>query len=191
MREFLNSAIQYVTPELRGYKASNSLDDNEAAILDALTLASANNLVCKFQNGPYTSNDIEVNFPVSVDVSPTAFLDFALVVRGSHFDVVNTVKTTLDWSAVPAGTTSIAGDFSAFTAGNAVAVSLNTMDGGSAFEGNETGSDFSIISAKDGTSLTMATATRFAYQNPDVAELRAAVQYSGTLAVDAYFIAGD
>lgn len=191
VREFLNSAIQYVTPELRGYKASNSLDDNEAAILDALTLASANNLVCKFQNGPYTSNDIEVNFPVSVDVSPTAFLDFALVVRGSHFDVVNTVKTTLDWSAVPAGTTSIAGDFSAFTAGNAVAVSLNTMDGGSAFEGNETGSDFSIISAKDGTSLTMATATRFAYQNPDVAELRAAVQYSGTLAVDAYFIAGD
>ncbi|HHG1644995.1 TPA: hypothetical protein ACPUPL_000001, partial [Klebsiella pneumoniae] len=66
VREFLNSAIQYVTPELRGYKASNSLDDNEAAILDALTLASANNLVCKFQNGPYTSNDIEVNFPVSV-----------------------------------------------------------------------------------------------------------------------------
>ncbi|WP_240514725.1 hypothetical protein [Klebsiella pneumoniae] len=191
VREFLNSTIKYVTPELMGYKASNASDDNAAAILKALTVASENNLVCKFQNGIYNSNDVEVNFPVSVDVSPTAFLDFALVVRGSHFDVVNTVKTTLDWSAVPAGTTSIAGDFSAFTAGNAIAVSLNAMDGGSASKGNETGSDFSIISAKDGTSLTMAAATRFAYQNPDVAELRAAVQYSGTLAVDEYFIAGD
>ncbi|MDZ1045130.1 hypothetical protein M2T88_28885, partial [Klebsiella pneumoniae] len=63
--------------------------------------------------------------------------------------------------------------------------------GGSASEGNETGSDFSLISAKDDTSLTLATPTRFAYLNPDVSELRAAVQYSGTLAADEYFISGD
>lgn len=191
VREFLNSTIKYVTPELMGYKASNASDDNAAAILKALTLASANKLVCKFQNGTYNSNDLEVNFPVSIDVSPTAFLDFALVVRGGHFDVVNTVRTTLDWSAVPSGTTSIAGDFSAFDTSNAVAVSLNNTDGGSASEGNQTGSDFSLISAKDDTSLTLATPTRFAYLNPDVSELRAAVQYSGTLAADEYFISGD
>ncbi|EPS2622093.1 TPA: hypothetical protein ACPE0R_001120 [Escherichia coli] len=191
LHDFLNSTIQYVTPELMGYNVLNSPDDNAASILEALTVARENNLVCKFQNGTYNSNDLEVNFPVSIDVSPTAFLDFALVVRGGHFDVVKTVRTTLDWSAVPSGTTSIAGDFSAFDTSNAVAVSLNNTDGGSASEGNETGSDFSLISAKDDTSLTLATPTRFAYLNPDVSELRAAVQYSGTLAADEYFISGD
>ncbi|WKI51174.1 phage tail fiber protein [Klebsiella pneumoniae] len=191
VREFLNSTIKYVTPELMGYKASNASDDNAAAILEALTVARENNLVCIFQNGTYNSNDLEVNFPVAIEVSANSFLNFALVVKGKQFTDKRTVSTTLPWSSVPVGTTSIAGDFSAFTVGGYAVVKLNDSVGGSYGKGNETGIDVSTITAKSASSITLGTATRLTYQSPDVVELQAATQYSGTLSADDYLIPGD
>ncbi|MCL3126744.1 hypothetical protein ACH6XY_27920, partial [Klebsiella pneumoniae] len=191
VREFLNSTIKYVTPEMMGYKASNASDDNAAAILKALTVARENNLVCKFQNGTYNSNDLEVNFPVAIEVSANSFLNFALVVKGKQFTDKRTVATTLPWSSVPVGTTSIAGDFSAFTVGGYAVVKLNDSVGGSYGKGNETGIDVSTITEKSASSITLGTATRLTYQSPDVVELQAATQYSGTLSADDYLIPGD
>lgn len=191
LREYLNSSIKFVTPELFGYSSSGTKQENAAAIMQALKISSDNNLTCKFQNGTYSSEALEVDFTVNIEISPSSYLDFPLVIRGKHFDALRSVKTALPWSSLPAGTTSISGDFTLFTNGNPVAIMLNDIDGGSAAEGNETGVDFSLISSKSSTSLTLSTATRLPYQNPEILELKSAFKYSGTLLADDFFIAGD
>lgn len=191
LRDFLNSAIKFVTPELYGYSDAGTYEENTAAIETALKIAGSNSLTCKFQGGVYSSNDIEVDFTVNIEVAPSSFLDFSLIIRGKHFDAQNTVNTVIPWESFPAGTSIVAGDFSAFNPGSAIAVKLNDNDGGSAKIGNETGIDISLISDKSDTSLRLASATRFPYQNPDVLELRAAVRYIGELTADDYFIPGD
>ena len=177
-------------PEMFGAKA-NGTNDDTAAILLTLNYAYANNLTCKFEGGTYYGTTVRINYPVSVEVAGSAFLNFNFVIQGTFVEAKNSVATTLTWAQVPVGTTSIAGNFSAFTAGGIVAIKLNDTSGGSAARGNEAGFDFSSISAASGTTLTLSTATRLAYQSPDIIEVNKGIAYTGTLAADTYSVAGN
>lgn len=177
-------------PEMFGAKA-NGTNDDTAAILLTLNYAYANNLTCKFEGGTYYGTTVRINYPVSVEVVGSAFLNFNFIIQGAFVEAKNSVATTLTWAQVPVGTTSIAGNFSAFTAGGIVAIKLNDTSGGSAARGNEAGFDFSSISAASGTTLTLSTATRLAYQSPDIIEVNKGIAYTGTLAADTYSVAGN
>lgn len=179
-----------VTPEMFGAKVDGTSDDS-ASILAALNYAYQNSLTCKFNNGTFYGTTVSINYPVSVEVAGGAFLNFNFVIQGTFVEAKNTVATTLTWAQVPVGTTNIPGNFSAFTAGGIAAVKLNDTTGGSASQGNEAGFDFSKISAASSTALTLSTATRLAYQSPDVIEVNKGITYSGTLAVDTYSVAGN
>lgn len=185
-----NKVKSSVTPEMFGAKA-NGTNDDTAAILLALNYAYTNNLTCKFEGGTYYGTTVSINYPVSVEVAGGAFLNFNFVIQGTFVEAKNSVATTLTWAQVPVGTTSIAGNFSAFTVGGIVAIKLNDITGGSAAQGNEAGFDFSSISAVSGTTLTLSTATRLAYQSPDIIEVNKGIAYTGTLAADTYSVAGN
>lgn len=189
---FLNikSASLTITPQ-DFYAVADGVHDDTDAITAAINEAAERNLTLFFPGGIYKSADIEINTPVNIELSGGAFLDFAIVFRGEHFSAKNTIRTSLGWDSVPAGTKKITGNFSRFTPGGMVAVKLSDSAGGDVVYGNEAGMDFSRITSADVASVLLASGTRFAYQYPEVIELAAAVQYSGTLEADAHLIQGD
>ncbi|MEW9379521.1 phage tailspike protein [Escherichia coli] len=189
--DYVYPLLGWETPEAHGYANGKPIADNTTSIRNAITSAFEKGVSCKFMNGTYTSNPVIIDIPANIEVSPSSFLNFSLIIQGKYFKEKNKVSTTLPWSSVPAGTTNIAGNFSSFSIGGAAALKLRDGDGGSASQGNETGVDISNISGKSGTSLTLSTPTRFPYQNPDVIELQAAIKYNGTLNNDDYIIPGD
>lgn len=186
----VQQAIVYVTPEMFGAKADGVTDDT-SAISQALSAANSLGVPCLFTAAKYLGTSLTVNYPVNIEIKPGCFLNMVLIVAGKHYDYNNLVGTSLTWAACPIGTTSIAGNFLAFTAGNLVAIKLNDTIGGSAGNGNETGSDFGTISTATSSALTFTPGTRLAYQSPDVMEIKKGVKYTGTLAEGTYQITGD
>lgn len=186
----VQQAITYVTPEMFGAKADGTTDDT-SAISQALAAAYSLGLPCVFGSAKYLGTSLTVNYPVNIEIRPGCFLNMVLIVAGKHYDYNNLVGTSLSWASCPAGTTSIAGNFANFAAGNLVAVKLNDSVGGSAGNGNETGSDFGTISTASSSTLTFTPGTRLAYQSPDVMEIKKGVKYTGTLAEGTYQITGD
>lgn len=185
----VQDAISWVSPEMFG---SITEDENKNAqiISQALSYASSRGIVCKFSAPVYTSLDITLDTPVSIEVSANSFLNFAIIFKGSYFAYTSKVDTVLDWNQAPAGTTSFSGNFSALKSEGYVGIKLQDGDGGSASQGNEAGVDFSFASATS-TSLTLDTPTRWAYRNPQILSLASAIQYSGSLSADEYVIPGD
>ena len=186
----VQQAIVYVTPEMFGAKADGVTDDT-SAISQALSAANSLGVPCLFAAAKYFGTSLTVNYPVNIEIKPGCFLNMVLIVAGKHYDYNSLVGTSLTWSAGTIGTTSIAGNFSAFTAGNLVAIKLNDTIGGSAGNGNEAGSDFGTISTATSSVLTFTPGTRLAYQSPDVMEIKKGVRYTGTLAEGTYQITGD
>lgn len=178
------------TPLIHG-AAADGVSDDTAAILAAAEDAIASGKALFFPAGIYAGDTLTINESINIHVAEGAYLNFEVYVAGAQFEYSDSVRTTLSWTDCPAGTTSIAGDFSAFSTDKPVAVKLNSTDGGSATYKNEIGSDISAVSAADSSGITLATATRLAYLNPDVQSLSAAVQYAGDLTADDYYIPGD
>ena len=100
-----------------------------------------------------------------------------------------TVGTVNDYATYPSGTTTFTGNFSAFSAGDKIVIEL-TAD--TAFNGsiNQIGMHFSTVVSAGSSSLTIADATRFAFDKFTISKT-SFVKYAGTLAVGTYTIAGD
>lgn len=183
--------LGFTTPEQYGYSPDNSPSDNAVCIANALAAAKARSCPCKFSEGTYVSNKITLDYGVAIEVAPGAYLDFALVMQGEHFSSDYSVATSLAWADVPVGTTVFAGDFSGFSAGDVIAISLDDAIGGSAAQGNEIGTDFAVVVAADSNSLTITPGTRYAYTSPVFRRLEAATQLSGTVSAGTYSISGN
>lgn len=183
--------LGFTTPEQYGYVPGASSAANAASIMSALAAAKARKCPCKFSEGVYSSDTISLDYAVAVEVAAGAYLDFTLIMQGQHFSASATVSTSLTWADVPAGSTSLPGNFSAFSAGDVVAVSLNDSVGGSASQGNEIGTDILTVASADSTQITFTSSTRYAYTSPVVRKLTAAVKLSGVVEAGTYSIAGD
>nr|DAE36753.1 MAG TPA: hypothetical protein [Caudoviricetes sp.] len=183
--------LGFTTPEQYGYVPGASSAANATSIMSALAAAKARKCPCKFSEGVYSSDTISLDYAVAVEVAAGAYLDFTLIMQGQHFSASATVNTSLTWADVPVGSTSLAGNFSAFSAGDVVAVSLNDSIGGSASQGNEIGTDIMIVASADSSKITFTSGTRYAYTNPVVRKLTAAVKLSGVVEAGTYSIAGD
>lgn len=146
-----------------------------------------------FGPGHYTNQGqpFEVDFPLNLDVPVGTFLDFPIIIRGKTVKMVRSVTTNLTAAQCPAGTTVIAGDFSAFPVGSVVGVKLGDNTNGSASYNNEAGWDFTTVAASSNTSITLSTGLRWAFDKPEVFTPEYAVRYSGQLSRSSYFIPGD
>lgn len=100
-----------------------------------------------------------------------------------------TIGTASDYTTYPSGTTTFSGDFSAFAAGDQIAIELKAATG---FSGtyNQIGMHFSTVVSASTTQLVIADATAFPFDIFTISKA-AFVQYSGDLAVGTYSIAGD
>lgn len=186
----VQDAIYWITPEMFGAKGDGITDDT-LAITSAINKAVETGLELHFSGRTYISSTQVIKSPIKIKLTSGAYLNFSIVVQGEHFDFKNKVSTTIPWASFPANTSVISGNFSTFTVGSAVGIKLNDTDGGSASQGNEAGMDFSLISASNSAALTLGTATRLSYQNPDVFELNKAFNYVGTLSAGTFSIPGD
>lgn len=186
----LIGGLNFVTPQMFGAKADGVTDDT-VAILSAANDATSKGWVLYFPSGTYVGSTLTLTQSIHINVASKARLEFSVIIKGELFDLLDSVTSTAAWADIPAGTTSLAGDFSAFDTSKPVAIRLNDTDGGSASQGNETGCDFSLITSASSTELVLNSATRFPYQKPVIASLASAVQFIGQLTADAYTIAGD
>ena len=180
----------YVTPQMKGAKGDGTTVDT-ASILAAANEAIATGKLLLFPAGNYVGDTLTINLPINIHVMAGASLNFSLIIKGEYFDYSNSVSSSAPWSEIPAGTTILSGNFSSFNTTKPVVIKLNDVDGGSASQGNEIGVDFSSITSATSTSLTLSTPTRFAYQKPDIQNLKSAVKYSGALSADDFTIPGD
>lgn len=186
----LIGGLNFVTPQMFGAVADGTTDDT-TAILDAANEAISKGWVLHFPSGTYVGSTLTLTQSIHINVASKARLEFSVIIKGELFDLLDSVTSTAAWADIPADTTSLAGDFSAFDTTKPVAIRLNDTDGGSASQGNETGCDFSLITSASSTELVLNSATRFPYQKPVIASLASAVQFIGQLTADAYTIAGD
>ena len=186
----LIGGLNFITPQMFGAVADGTTDDT-TAILDAANEAISKGWILHFPSGTYVGSTLTLTQSIHINVASRASLQFSVVIKGEYFAPLDSVTSTAAWADIPAGTTSLAGDFSAFDTTKPVGIRLNDIDGGSASQGNETGCDFSLITSASSTELVLNSATRFPYQKPVIASLASAVQFIGQLTADAYTIAGD
>lgn len=183
--------LGFYNPQMYG-AVGDGVTDDTTAITNMFNDAITNDMKVVFPAGTYNcSSTVTLTSPVDIELSGGAFLNFTIIFRGELFAIKNKVQITATWATFPAGTNSVAGNFSAFNPSSIVAIKLNDTNGGSAGQGNEAGIDFSAITTASATSLILTTPTRLAYNLPEVLELEAAVQYSGTIDRNAYTISGN
>jgi hypothetical protein len=168
-------AIKHVVP----------LAYTSAAVSAAITYAAAHGLSVEIPDGTYSGADIIVTAPVSIVLRQNAFLDFSLTVSGRNAFQSNPVTLSGAFAAFPVGTTTFAGDFSAYAPGDTVSIEL-TGAGSPAF--NQAGLDFATVQTASATQLVLTTGTRLAYENPIINKVSNAVHHSGSLAVDSVLI---
>ncbi|KGM35703.1 hypothetical protein [Inquilinus limosus] len=84
-------------------------------------------------------------------------------------------------TSIPVGTTTFAGDFSAYSPGQWVVVQVQAA---SASGGNEIGRDFGLVVSADGSGITIDTPTRWAYPDWKISKISGIAKLAGTLQRD-------
>lgn len=156
----------------------------------AARYCSLNGRTLLIPDGNHFGTNVVLDVPVKIHADAGAYVDFSIDISGKRFVPTATVQLAGDWPAFPVGTTSLSGNFSAFSAGDIVAITLSDGDGGSQAY-NEAGLDFATVQSASSTSLVIATPTRLAYRNPVVSKLEGARKHVGDVSRGSFQIPGN